>query len=768
MILRKFRLISSVLLILGLTFVVTVSAVVAGPLFDPFVEKFQVGTWSDPAKVDLAHGYPAGLLEPARLDTAWTEAATAVFGGDRSALSGHLTHKFLHHLWPAGADTVWLSSARTALADLVAGQAGDLTEPFLLPERLTMAFGQAVAAGDQITAAEIAALMLAEADVLGLHNRDRLIWDLRLRLTRLLARDPLPVDDKLWPAVAELGSFDTSNAWVLWVAQRRELGRPVLTAAGDQEQLAGVVGRLRKGWFTPAELYGSSLPDEWQAGLGGILLASKDLPAHFKKFPQPPANYSRQGQWVRGQRRRNHGKAGSYELLAARKDLKPGWRMDVWRRASELRLLKGAWVEGLADLTEALQYARAGNGTKGQRRRLRQWTEQALVLALAHNDSATARRVRDLGLDHFQGEQYEAFTREIRYWTDSLDPSQDPAIPLSSDHVDVARLRVKTGSAANFKPITASERSKFLIAADQKLWETWYKWGLVLANPARVSGEVRKRAFTYREALLEGLESENPTALADAALGIIALRFQDREFLSELLRKAVDVDAGALCGWQTPPRPSPVPDLLPAVRGSELDRHALLGFCLATGDMRGILGLAYELPGRGLTRDEKRLFLYPLPAVGPIRDEIHAAENEPSILLAVARNESLFEPAVRSRAGALGWMQIMPFHYPQHGAVFGSGNWRIPAMSIQRGDGLLTENRRRYKGDPYRILAAYNAGPGAAARWDKQLAGAASRDIYLAWIGYTETRAYVEKVLIDREIYHAIFEAKLLASTPKE
>jgi len=39
------------------------------------------------------------------------------------------------------------------------------------------------------------------------------------------------------------------------------------------------------------------------------------------------------------------------------------------------------------------------------------------------------------------------------------------------------------------------------------------------------------------------------------------------------------------------------------------------------------------------------------------------------------------------------------------------------------------------------------------ARWEKQLGGKADGRLFLAWIGYSETRAYVEKVLIDRDVY---------------
>jgi len=727
----------------------------AGPLHDHFLEKFQVGTWSDPQDVLLEQGYPAGLLEPAQLDTVWTRAAQQAL----SNASGGLTQRFLRHLHPAEADSTWLVTARTALQDLIVGRVGSPEVPFLLPERLTRAFGRAVASGDHSAAAWLADSIQQQAQTLGLEPRARLVWDLRLGLVRELAGRPLPAADVLWPAVAELGSFDTGNAWILWVASRRGAGRSVLPQGGDQEVLGKVLSTLSQGHFTAPELYASQLAPDWQAGLGAILLEKKDLAAHFKKFHQPPTNFTRQGWWVRGQRRLRGGRPGSYEQLAARKDLKPGWRMDVWRRASELRLLKGAWLEGLEDLRQALAYAQRGNGTAGQRRRLRQWTEQALVLALAQPDLATARRIRDWGLAHFQGEEREAFAREIRQWTPQLDRTGAAVAPTSPDVVDQARFAIESGRATEVQPVSQAARAAFLAAADRNLWEIWYKWGLTLANPLKVTGDRRIRAFAYRETLMAGLEADSTHALADSALAVIALRLGDRPWLAELLRTTVDVDAGDLCAWQTPPRPSPVPDLLPEVRGSELDRHALLGFCLATGDMRGIVGLAFELPGRGLTRDEKRLFLYPLPVAGPIRDAIGAADNEPALLLAVARNESLFEPAVRSRAGALGWMQIMPFHYPQKGALFGPGNWRLPAMSVARGNGLLTENRRRYNGDPYRILAAYNAGPGAASRWDEQLGGQAARDVYLAWIGYPETRAYVEKVLIDREVYHAIIGA---------
>jgi soluble lytic murein transglycosylase len=135
-------------------------------------------------------------------------------------------------------------------------------------------------------------------------------------------------------------------------------------------------------------------------------------------------------------------------------------------------------------------------------------------------------------------------------------------------------------------------------------------------------------------------------------------------------------------------------------------------------------------------------------------------------MLATARNESLFDPAVRSRAGALGWLQIMPFHYTFAARQPGRAHWSHAATSLAKATQLMSSGAQRYGADPYRMLAAYNAGPKAVDRWDRQLGGDADRATFLAWIGYAETRRYVEKVLIDREIYDWILSEGAAAPTP--
>jgi len=727
----------------------------AEPLHDGFLEDFQVGMWSKPTDVILDFGYPMGVLRPAKRDSLWLAAAEAVLADCRSGEPTTLTGR----LWRRWADTTaapdWLGGAEEALADFAAGRPGNPAVAFLWQERLAVAFDRALAAGDLFGARAMAGRILAEAEQNDLPAAAVFVWSLRKRA--LDAQGPkasVTPETQIWREMAALGPYDVQNAWAVWVAHRRGAAWDVLPPGGDQVALGDLLGRLGRAWLSPTEIQRSGLSLAYQSGLGAVLLPTADLRDHFKRFSRPPQAYRLQGWWVRGQRRLRRGQAGSYEQLAVRPGLSPGWRLDVWRRASELRILRGAWVEGLADLDEALQLAEAGHGTAGQRLRLRQWVVQALVLCLARDDLGTARRLARLGRHRLQGEDLVGFKAAIEPWHREI----FGGMARTGDGSN-AIAKVRGGLSPVLSQRDTAARRVLQGAATEPPWLLWARWGRGLATVGNIDDARRKAAVRYDDTLRLFVSTESESERTDLVLDAVSRRLVERPWAPQLLRAALAADVGRLCGWQTAPRRSLVPSLLPAVRRSQLDAHALLGFCQLMGDMRGIVGLATEIPARGLTTAEKRRFLYPLPAAGPILDAVVAAENEPGLLLAIARNESLYDPAVRSRAGALGWMQIMPFHYPGRGAAAGAGNWRLPAVSVARGDGLLVETRRRYRGDPYRTVAAYNAGPTAVDRWDRQLGGAASRDLFLAWIGYPETRSYVEKVLVDREIYRAIIGA---------
>jgi soluble lytic murein transglycosylase-like protein len=115
-----------------------------------------------------------------------------------------------------------------------------------------------------------------------------------------------------------------------------------------------------------------------------------------------------------------------------------------------------------------------------------------------------------------------------------------------------------------------------------------------------------------------------------------------------------------------------------------------------------------------------------------------AASNgiDPALLKGLVSQESGFDPNARSGAGALGLTQLMP------GTAAGLGvtNPLDPAQSLQGGAKYLRQQLDRFGGDEKLALAAYNAGPGAVARFG-------------GVPPYRETQNYVTSVLSKAACY---------------
>lgn len=700
----------------------------AGPVFDPFVERFAVGEFADPDAMVWREGWPADLWQPARPDSVWLAKSlrlSAGFGGGprfRSLAAG----------LPSGAGV-------TAPAGDAALLTGDLAAT-----RTAMA---ALARGDTLAARNLALDLAGNRRASG---AARVVWSLR-------AASITPQGPVCWPEVEELipelGPWDAANAWAMATALRRKREQPAIPLGSDDAH-GRMLARLSRTRLSSRDLATSPYSDALKGALGAVSLNGEELRRHMARYGTPPTSASLQGLWIRGQRSAAAGDPARYEELARRDDLAGRWRMDLWRRASERRLLSGQWPAGVEDLELALATAREHDVEGGLRSRLHVWAEQALVLALARVRLEDADRILVLIREHLAAAPDDALAERAQAWAGRLAGNEDP-VATGADRVDRARILVRSGNGPEATRATTDER-RLLVRGTADLWDLWLRWGLALTSQPGIPAERRAAAESYHRDLSLARDADaRGRGCLPAAMGRLA---SHGGTLEALLVYANDQDVRELVRPESAPLSSPLPELVTKHAGSQADLHALLGVALFLEDMRGLLAAATPLAGTGLTRDEKRRFLYPLPGPGDLLDALLGADNDPALILAIARNESLFEPAARSRAGALGWLQIMPFHYPDLGARPGSEHWSNAPGAVARGDGLITENRRRYRGDPYRLLAAYNAGPGAAGRWDEQLGGAADRAEYLAWIGYTETRAYVEKVLIDKIIYDWILD----------
>lgn len=138
---------------------------------------------------------------------------------------------------------------------------------------------------------------------------------------------------------------------------------------------------------------------------------------------------------------------------------------------------------------------------------------------------------------------------------------------------------------------------------------------------------------------------------------------------------------------------------------------------------------------------------------------------EPALLLAVARQESQFDPRAVSPAGARGLMQLMPATARAVARELAIG-FRTdallddPAYNLRLGSHYLARQLERF-GEPALALAAYNAGPGRVEDWlarygDPRGRGRHALVDWIERIPFRETRNYVQRVLEAAEVYRRL------------
>ena len=666
-----------------------VPAVEAGTL-DAFLEELRVGSIRDPDTIAMEGPWPRDLF------TSLTAVTDARSDTAEPAAAGIFVTLADQILSGGQAREAWVQRFRSENDTRMRRRIGS---------------GTAWREGRFADCAEDCRAVLAEPD---LDPESTFVWSLRLRA----AEDPdghaVTTLSGLWPELLELDSFDLQTGWDLWTAQRRILGLPILPDTFLSDDEVGWLMRLRKSYLSARDIDRARITSPQRAALGAACLDTPSLVRHFGLYPEPPGDASLAAAWARGAWRRSSHTVTAAEHLGSLGALPWTVRADFWRRAGDKHVSSGRWVEGEAALAEAVTLARRS----GQRSTLRRVGEEC---------------GRAAALARHQGRN--SLATVFSAWALELDPVRQPDATV----VDIIST-VRAGEAPAALESHGIDFETIVANAQMRVWELWRGLGLRLASQPD-AGEI---GSVYAAALAQ----DDPAHAVAVILGTHDLR-------DDVLGWAYRLDREQSQGENAPVDESPVPawsSRLGAGPGEQLVRHALFGVCMLTGDTRGRLACAVSLPRPGLSAAENLLILYPLPARSSIVEAIQASP-DPALVLAVARNESLFDPGVRSRAGALGWMQVMPFHFVGNGVEAGVATWRIPANSVRKGLNLLKENRRRYNGDPYRILAAYNAGPGAVTRWARQMGGSPSRADFLAWIGYPETRRYVEQVLMDRQIY---------------
>jgi len=140
--------------------------------------------------------------------------------------------------------------------------------------------------------------------------------------------------------------------------------------------------------------------------------------------------------------------------------------------------------------------------------------------------------------------------------------------------------------------------------------------------------------------------------------------------------------------------------------------------------------------------------LYPFHYWNLISNWANERKLSPALLIGLMRQESRFEAQIRSSAGAIGLMQIMPDTGSWIASKKGVNNYNLdkPEDNISFGSWYLDYTHNRYGNNSMLAVASYNAGPGAVAGWVEER-GVGDPDEFVNSIPYDETRDYVSKVL---------------------
>jgi len=191
---------------------------------------------------------------------------------------------------------------------------------------------------------------------------------------------------------------------------------------------------------------------------------------------------------------------------------------------------------------------------------------------------------------------------------------------------------------------------------------------------------------------------------------------------------------------------------------------------LASHFARNDLGLVIA---RNAAREKITLvkYGYPTPAYS------YPSSPEKALILAITRQESNFDVAALSSAGARGLMQLMPA--TARGLARATkqtyAEKRLTtdaAYNMRLGSLFLTNLVAGFDGSYIMAAAAYNAGPSRPRQWAKQFGDPRDPSVdaidWVEQIPFAETRNYVQRVMENVMVYRAVLNGTLEVQTTLE
>ncbi len=150
---------------------------------------------------------------------------------------------------------------------------------------------------------------------------------------------------------------------------------------------------------------------------------------------------------------------------------------------------------------------------------------------------------------------------------------------------------------------------------------------------------------------------------------------------------------------------------------------------------------------------------YPRPYHALVQSEAKQNGVPESLVYAVMREESAFDPRAASPAQAYGLMQLVvpTAKLYAKGLPYDARALQRPSISITLGSRALGKLDATFSGNPLLAIPAYNAGPGRPRRWLRNRPSV-DFDVWVELIPFRETRRYTKRVLASRAAYAYLYD----------
>jgi soluble lytic murein transglycosylase len=157
--------------------------------------------------------------------------------------------------------------------------------------------------------------------------------------------------------------------------------------------------------------------------------------------------------------------------------------------------------------------------------------------------------------------------------------------------------------------------------------------------------------------------------------------------------------------------------------------------------------------------------IYPAPYREALKRYSQGTEVDPRIVLAIARQESRFNPSVKSGAAARGLVQFIQETAVKLAAEEGLKNFELddvyePELAIRLAVRYVADLLKLFPRNPYAVLASYSGGEQNVERWIFR-ARSDDADRLMGEIAFPETKDYVAKVMSNFLAYQRLYAADL-------